>query len=277
AYIAVASELFHTAARRALDRAGLRASDIDAVVSVSSTGIATPTLEARIADALGFRPDILRIPLFGLGCAGGVSGLALAQRLADADPNMRVLLVVVELCSLAFRCDRLSKANIVATALFGDGAAAAVISSRDGGEGTELLPGCQHTWPHTLNMMGWKVDPNGFEVIFDRAIPPFARRHLRPVIEDFLGRLKVEKSAVSRFSFHPGGAKVLQAIESAFGLRDGALDIERQVLREHGNMSAPTALFVLKQMLEEGRSGLSLLTALGPGFSAASLPLMARA
>jgi len=273
AYIEVAADLFVTASKRALNEAGHSASEIDVVVTVSSTGIATPTLEARALGSLGLRSDILRVPLFGLGCAGGVTGLSIAQRIARAQPGTTVLLVVVELCSLAFRLDKLNKPNIVATALFGDGAAAAIVSSASDGNTIELLDGCQHTWPETLDTMGWKVDPNGFEVVFDRSIPPFARRHLRPVIEDFLDRLEIDRRDLSRLTFHPGGMKVLQAIENAFELQDGTLDVERRVLEEYGNMSAPTALFVLKRALEDGLGGLSLLTALGPGFTAASTPL----
>ncbi len=273
AYLDVAIGLFRSSARQALAQAGLRASDIDAIVTVSSTGIATPTLEAHVSEDLGFRPDILRVPVFGLGCAGGISGLAIAERLARSEPGSHVLLVVVELCSLAFQLDKPTKANVVATALFGDGAAAAVVSCGQAEPAVKLGIGYQHTWPKTLEIMGWKVDPNGFEVIFDRAIPPFARRHLRPAVESFLDRLEIDRNDIARLSFHPGGSKVLQAIEAAFELQDGALDLERQVLRSYGNMSAPTVLFVLRQALDDGHRGLSLLTALGPGFTAASVPV----
>jgi alkylresorcinol/alkylpyrone synthase len=272
-YLDVATKLFRETARQALDQAGLRASDIDAIVTVSSTGIATPTLEAHVSGELGFRPDILRVPVFGLGCAGGVSGLSIAERIARSMPGSHVLLVVVELCSLAFQMDKSTKANVVATALFGDGAAAAIISSGPAEPGIKLGTGCQHTWPDTLQIMGWKVDPNGFEVIFDRAIPPFARRHLRPAVDAFLDRLEIDRDDIARLSFHPGGTKVIQAIEAAFELQDGTLDIERRVLRSYGNMSAPTVLFVLRQALDDGHRGLSLLTALGPGFTAASVPV----
>lgn len=272
-YLKVATRLFEKAARAALDKASLKASEINAVVTVSSTGIATPTLDARAADALGFRPDILRVPLFGLGCAGGTTGLALAARIARSEPGTRVLVVALELCTIAFRPDKFSKANIVATALFGDGAAAAIVSSETGDAKIEIGRGCQHTWPDTLGIMGWKVDPTGFEVIFDRAIPPFARTHLRPAVDGFLQTLGIEPVELSRLCFHPGGMKVLEAIEAAFELQKGALDIERDVLHDYGNMSAPTVLFVLERFLKTGMRGTSLLTALGPGFTASSVPV----
>ena len=272
-FIEVATALFVKAARSALDRCAYKAAEIDAVITVSSTGVATPTLDARAAGSLNFRADIMRIPIFGLGCGGGVAGLSLAARLARAEPGMKVLLVVVELCSTAFRADKLTKSNVVATALFGDGAAAAVLTGGAQDGDVCIDAGCEHTWPDTLDIMGWKVDPIGFEVVFDRAIPPFARRHLKPAVDTFMQRFGILAGEVARLSFHPGGTKVLQAIESAFRLQPGALDIERQVLREFGNMSAPTALFVLERALNQGLRGISLLTALGPGFTASSVPI----
>ncbi|MXN66567.1 type III polyketide synthase [Stappia sp. GBMRC 2046] len=273
AYLTVATELFVRAAREALDKAQVTAEEVDAVVTVSSTGIATPSLEARAAADLGLRSDILRVPVFGLGCAGGVSGLALASRLASGEQGLTVLVVVVELCSIAFRSDKPTKANIVATALFGDGAAAAVIGPRRKEAQYTVGPGTQHMWPDTLGIMGWNVDPNGFEVVFDRAIPPFARRHMRGAIEGFRERLSIEPGEVARYLFHPGGEKVLQAIEAAMEFEPASLAHERDILRDFGNMSAPTALFVLERALQSGEAGLSLLTALGPGFTASCIPI----
>lgn len=275
AYLSVAGRLFEQAASAAIERAGLGPGDIDAVVTVSSTGIATPTLEARAADRIGLRDGCMRLPLFGLGCAGGVSGLSLAARLAGSRDPMTVLLVVVELCSLAFRGDRPTKANVVATALFGDGAVAMVLRPDDADAGFVVSPGVEHRWPDTLGIMGWNVDPLGFEVVFDRAIPPFARRHLRPVVDRALGEFGIDPASLSRLSFHPGGTKVLMAIEQAFELQAGTLDIERSVLRRFGNMSAPTALFILADALTRGFRGQNLVTALGPGFTASMVPVSA--
>ena len=159
AYLDGAMQLFIDAATGALDRAGIHASQVDTIVTVSSTGIATPSLEARVADRMGFRVDVERVPVFGLGCAGGVSGLSIASRLAQSRPGI-VLLVAVELCTLAFRLDKLSKENIVATALFGDGAAACVLQAGEAGLAAVEMSG-QHTWPDTLDIMGWDVDPQG--------------------------------------------------------------------------------------------------------------------
>ncbi len=272
-YLETALDLYCEAANHALERAGLTACEIDTVVTVSSSGIATPTLDARALDRLGLRSRVERVPLFGLGCAGGAMGLSLASRLAAGTDGSNVLVVVVELCSLAFRGDQPTAANVVATALFGDGAAAAVIAPSRDNDAVRINRGFEHTWVNTLGIMGWNIDANGFEVVFDRAIPPFARRHLKPVIEGFLCDLDISLAETARLCFHPGGTRVLQAIEKAFSMQTGTLDIERDVLREYGNMSAPTALFVLDRALQTPMRGTSLISALGPGFTAASVPV----
>jgi alkylresorcinol/alkylpyrone synthase len=264
--------LFVDAATRALNAAGISANTVDTVVTVSSTGIATPSLEARAAGRMGFRGDIDRVPVFGLGCAGGVSGLSIASRLARSRPGSVVLVVAVELCTLAFRLDELTKANIVATALFGDGAGACVL--RSGGVGiAEVEMGGEHMWPDTLDIMGWTVDPQGFGVIFDRAIPPFAEERMAPAVAGILGRAGLGLADIDRFACHPGGTKVVAALERALGLVQGSLDVERAVLADYGNMSAPTALFVLERLIEAGLPRRTLLTAMGPGFTASCVSL----
>ena len=273
-YLRVAVDLFVEAATRALNEAGLTGGEVDAVVTVSSTGIATPSLEARAMDRMGFRPDAARVPVFGLGCAGGTTGLGLAAKLARATPGGVVLLVVVELCTLSFRMDDLSKADIVATALFGDGAAACVL--RTGDDGFARVEGsAEHTWPDTLNIMGWRVGDTGFGVIFDRAIPPFARLHLRPAMDAMLAAQDMRVEDVDRFVCHPGGVKVIDALEASLSLAPGRLDHERAVLAEHGNMSAPTVLYVLDRARRAGLPPRSVLVALGPGFTASTVTLSA--
>jgi len=273
-YLKVANQLFVEATQIALAAAKISAAEVDTIVTISSSGIATPTLEARALIELGFRPDILRVPVFGLGCAGGISGLALGVQLAQAKPGSVVLLVVVELCSLWFHQDTLTKANIVASALFGDGAAAVVLSTARASNRHIMGTGVQHTWPSTLQIMGWDVNDSGLEVVFDRDIPPFIRRQIAPVMADFLKRLNLTRDEIVRFGFHPGGIKVLEALESALEIKPGSLDIERSVLRDHGNMSAPTVLFVLKRLLENANPGIYVISALGPGFTAAAIPVI---
>lgn len=272
AYLDGAVKLFMDAASKALNAAGLRSSAVDTVVTVSSTGIATPSLEARAAERMGFRPDIERVPVFGLGCAGGVTGLSIAARLAQSRPGSVVLVVAVELCTLSFRLDELTKANIVATALFGDGAAACVLRTGEGGIAEVEMSG-QHSWPGTLDIMGWSVDPQGLGVIFDRAIPPFAEAHMAPAIQGILARSGLALSDFDRLAFHPGGKKVISALERAFTLASGTLNHERDILKEYSNMSAPTALFVLERVIQAGLPARTLLTAMGPGFTTSCVSL----
>jgi alkylresorcinol/alkylpyrone synthase len=272
AFLEGAEALFIDVARKALARADLSAADIDTVVTVCSTGIATPTLEARVAGKLGFRPDVSRVPVFGLGCAGGVSGLSIASRLAQARPGTNVLLVALELCTLAVRHDELTKANIVAASLFGDGAAAVVLRAGDGGA-TRVEAVGEKLWPNTLDIMGWRVDPEGFGVIFQRTIPDFITENMGPAVSEILSRMALSATDIDRFVCHPGGSKVIVALERALSLHQGTLDHEREIIADYGNMSAPTVLFVLERAFARGLPPRSLLTALGPGFTASCVAL----
>ncbi len=272
AFLEGAEALFVDVAEKALARADLRAENIDTVVTVCSTGIATPTLEARVAGRMGFRADVSRVPVFGLGCAGGVSGLSIAARLAQARPGSNVLMVALELCTLAVRHDELSKANIVAASLFGDGAAAVVLRAGDGGA-TRVEASGEKLWPDTLDIMGWRVDPEGFGVVFQRTIPDFVREQMGPAVAEILSRMELSSADVDRFICHPGGTKVIAALEHALALDQGTLDHERDVIAEYGNMSAPTVLFVLERARAKGLPRRALLTALGPGFTASCVAL----
>ena len=267
-YIEHAVNLLERAGRDCLEDAGLRPRDIDAVVAVSTTGVATPSLDALLINRLGLRPDVLRLPIFGLGCAGGVMGLARAADIARSNPGAKVLYLAVELCALCFRKNDTSKSNFVATALFGDGAAAAVISAA-GEDGPAFHAAGEHTWPDSLDIMGWDVAEDGLKALFSRDIPTLVRGQMREVAAEFLARQGLTFSDIDHFACHPGGAKVLTALEEAFGLAEGALGASRGVLRDFGNMSAVTVLFVLERMLAEGMRGRVLMTALGPGFTAA--------
>ncbi len=273
-FLSGAKALFKDAAAKALEEAGCEASEIDAIVTISSTGIATPSIEAHVMHEMGFRADVHRVPVFGLGCAGGLSGLALASKLAVAMPGKKVLLVVIEICTLAFRPDEMTKSNIIASALFGDGAAAVVLcAGEDTGHG-EIEHAGEHCWPDTIDVMGWRVDPEGFGAIFSRSIPDLASRDLRPAANQFLARHQLSVDSIDSFSFHPGGAKVIAALEPAFELEDGHLANERKVLAGFGNMSAPTVLFVLKECLATPTRGRRFLCSLGPGFTGSFMTMV---
>jgi len=212
------------------------------------------------------------VPVFGLGCAGGVSGISIASRLAQARPGTNVLLVAVELSSLALRLDELTKANIIATSLFGDGAAAIVLRAGDGGE-TQIESTGEHLWPDSLDVMGWSIDPLGFGVILRRTVPEFVATELKPALTQILARMQLTTADIDKFVCHPGGAKVIDAIETALALGQGTLEHERQVIADYGNMSAPTVLFILEKARAKGLPSRSLLTALGPGFTASCVTL----
>lgn len=270
-YLSNALDLLEEASRRCLDKAGIGADEVDAVVAVSTSGIATPSLEARLMQRLDLRPDLLRLPVFGLGCAGGVLGLARAADLVRADPSRRVLCLVVELCGLTFRAGDRSKGNVIATALFGDGCAAALLTGD--GDGPALTGWGEYTWPDTLDIMGWRIEEDGLGVLFSRDIPAFVRREMRAAADQFLAGHGLDMAAIDGFICHPGGAKVVSALEDVFGLQTGGLDDARAVLRDFGNMSAATVLFVLERFLDRGVRGRHLMSTLGPGFTAAFLTL----
>ncbi|MBM3601295.1 MAG: type III polyketide synthase [Alphaproteobacteria bacterium] len=268
-YVDAGCGLLEQAARSALARSRLGVQDIDTIVTVSTTGIATPSLDAHLVNRLRLRRDVERLPIFGLGCAGGVVGLSRGIALARSRPGTRVLVLVVELCGLTFRLSDQSNANIVATALFGDGAAAAIVSTD--ADGPIFGPAGEYTWPDSLDVMGWRIEDDGFGVVFSRDIPVLVQTQLRSATETFLGVHGRTLADIDSFVCHPGGTKVVAALERAYGLPDNHLKHARAVLARAGNMSAATVLFVLESALEAGDGPRHMLTALGPGFTAAFL------
>ena len=273
AYVESASELFMTTARAALARAGISARDVDVVVTVSSTGIATPSLEARVGPEMGFRPSIMRVPVFGRGCAGGVSGLTLGARLARAEPGEVVLVVVVELCTLTSRTDRGTKSDVISSALFGDGAAAAVLRAGPDAAALRVGAAAEHTWPRTLDIMGW-VDRSdrlsGDALALIAAIRRAA--HGRTDAALYQGG----RAATRRNSFAiPAAPRCSTRSKSRLNCRKAHCGTSAKYLRNYGNMSSPTVLFVLERALQHGLRGSAMLSALGPGFSANFLALEA--
>ncbi len=273
-YLEASESMFVEAATAAIEKAGLEPDEIDGIVTVSTTGIATPSLEARAFKRMGFRQDVRRVPVFGLGCAGGINGLATTARLASAEAEAKWLFVTVETCSISIRLDSDDPAAVVATALFGDGAAAAVVSS---GEHSiaKIRGSAEKIWPDTLRIMGWDVEDPGLAVVFDRAIPPFIEGELAQAVDEMCAQLGITRDEIDRMCCHPGGVKVIDAIETALKLNQGELNLEREVLRDYGNMSAPTVMFVLERLIERGLPEKVLMTAFGPGFTCAGLLLEA--
>lgn len=273
-YIENAVALLKQVAADALEAASLEPGQIDMIVTVSSTGIAVPTLDARLMEELPFRRDVGRLPLFGYGCAGGVLGLARAAACARAKPRSRVLFLVVELCTLTLRPDDRSMQNVVALAICGDGAAAVVLT--EDGEGPAISTWGEYTWPASVHVTGWNVTDDGFGVVLSRRIPRIVRNEMQRATIRFLGSQDLGLDDMDELVCHPGGAGVLDALEQVFDLPKGGLEHSRAILREYGNMSASTVIFVLDRTLATTGLGVPrrrLMTSLGPGFSAAYMVL----
>lgn len=255
------------AAASALEQASTLASEIGTIVFVSSTGVATPSLDGRLIQRLGLSRASARLPVWGLGCAGGAAGLAHAAALCRGT-RRPVLMVAAEVCSATFVHEDRSKSNLIATALFGDGAAAVVL--RPEGPGATLLASHSHLIDESEDVMGWTLRETGLGVRFARSIPAIVRRVAPAFVADAAARIGASTSDLHHFVLHPGGAKVLDAWGESLGLSGDALADASQTLRLHGNMSSPTVLFALERFLARvpESSQLGVLAALGPGFSA---------
>lgn len=282
-YAREATRLSAEAAGRALTKAGLGPRDIDSIIYVNTTGLATPSIDARLINVMGLRPDVRRTPIWGLGCAGGAAGLSHAHHHLLGHPRQRVLVVATELCGLTFLANDTSKANLVATALFGDGAAAAIVGGdQTEGAGLPVLGTRSRFFPDSLDVMGWTVLQEGLQVVFAQRIPQIVQETAAEDIAAFLGDEEIRRAVgadlkiadIDAFLLHPGGTKVLEAYETALALTPGQLDLPRGVLRDFGNMSSATVLFVLERYLDQsgtGNGGYGLISSLGPGFCSESL------
>jgi alkylresorcinol/alkylpyrone synthase len=281
AYVEAATELAVRAAREVMNSAQVTPEEIAMVVVVSTTGIATPSLDARLVQGLGLKNTTLRIPIWGLGCAGGVAGLARSAELVRTLPDGKcVLFVAVELCSLTFQRNDVSKSNIVASSLFADGAAALLLRNELRNErGTDttipvkalqILDSYSFLFDDTEDIMGWDVLETGLKVRFSRDIPTFIRQHLPATLDAACAAWGVEREDIKHFVLHGGGAKVLQAYQEVLDVPAAHLDIALRVLCEYGNMSSASVLFALGAFCasEQATGGLGVMVALGPGFSA---------
>lgn len=248
--------------------------EIDAIIFVSSTGISTPSIDARVMNILPFSDQLVRIPIWGLGCAGGAAGVSRAADYCKAYPNAKVLVVCIELCSLTFQKGDYSKSNLVGTSLFADGAACVLVCGDNVELGQEMtiphIVSSASKWmPQSEDVMGWNVKSGGLHVVFSKSIPVIISNWLGPFIHEFLNDYNVLPTQIVNFVAHPGGKKVLTAYEEALLLTKDHTMISREILKAHGNMSSPTVLYVLEQfMLKKNKPNtFGLLVALGPGFS----------
>jgi predicted naringenin-chalcone synthase len=275
-YGTIGREIAVDLARRALAAAGLEASELGLVVSVSCTGFMIPALDAYVADALGLGPRLVRLPITESGCAGGVVGLARAADHLRAHPERAALVLAVELSSLTFqRWDR-SAANVVSTAIFGDGGAAAVLVGRDHprarGAGLARLGDAESLFfPDTTHLMGFRLRNQGLQIVLDKGLAPFVRREVKGVVEEFLKARGLARKDIAHFVLHPGGRKIVEVMAEKLGLTAEDMAPTEAVLAQHGNMSSVTVLFVLDEILRHHRpvaGARGLLGAFGPGFGA---------
>lgn len=277
AWIGVATDVGAAAVADALAEAGLAPSDVDAIFFTTVTGVAAPSIDARLANRLGLRTDVKRMPLFGLGCVAGAAGIARLHDYLLAWPDHVAALVSVELCSLTLQRDDLSIPNLIASGLFGDGAAAVVMAgseraARLGAPGPRVLATRSRLYPDTERVMGWDVGDTGFRIVLSAEVPEVVRRWLGDDVDGFLADAGMGRGDVASWVCHPGGPKVLDAFEETLGLRGGTggdLALTRRSLAEVGNMSSASVLFVLRDTMREARpdaGSRGLVLALGPGF-----------
>ena len=266
AWTRVATELGEAVLRGALDRAGLRPEQLDHVFFTTVTGIATPSIEARLIDRVGLRPDLKRTPIFGLGCVAGAAGIARAADYLRGFPGQHAALIAVELCSLTLQREDLSVANIIASGLFGDGAACVVLGP---GAGPEVLATRSIFYPGTERVMGWDIVDSGFKIVLSSQVPDLVSARIRGDVDGFLAAQGLKRADIRHWICHPGGPKVLEAFEAALEIPRAAVQRTWDSLQQVGNLSSASVLFVLRGLLDSGEAkpgDQGVLLAMGPGF-----------
>jgi alkylresorcinol/alkylpyrone synthase len=259
---------------KAVAAADIELEDISAIVVNTITGLAVPSLGALLVNRLPFSRRVGRLPIFGLGCGGVVGGGLRVTRIAQTRPGGHVPFLTVDLCSLCARGNDMSVANFVSIALFGDGAAAVVLRNTSGSASTEhrrearIKAIGEYCWPNTEHIMGWDIKENGFGVVLSPELPSLMRSSLRPALDEFLAHNQLERGDLKGILMHPGGRRVLETAQDVLSLSKADLRHSWDVLREYGNMSSATALFILERALVTATEGPHLLAAFGPGFSA---------
>jgi len=269
AFVDIALDLGERALLSALDAAEVKPAEVDLVISTTVTGLAVPTLEARLATRVGLRPDVKRLPLFGLGCVAGAAGVARMHDYLRAYPNHMAALLAVELCTLTFQQDDLSVANLVASSLFGDAAGAVVAKGADlAPTGPRVLATRSRIYPDTEDVMGWRIGTEGFKIVLSIEVTTVAEKFLAEDVRNFLADYGLTTKDISTWVCHPGGPKVIDAIQNVLDLPVDALDHTRKSLRDNGNLSSVSVLDVLRaNMADPPQPGsFGLMIAMGPGF-----------
>ena len=270
AWMEIAEELGERAIDGALECGGLTRHDLDALFVVSITGVASPSLDARLINRMGLRPNIKRTPIFGLGCVGGATGLTRAADYVKAYPTQCAAVLAVEVCSLTLQRDDLSMPNLISTGLFGDGAAAViVVGAERPSAGPTILGSRSVFYPGSEEIMGWDISEKGFRIVLSPKLPELIQQRLGADLDCFLDDFALDRGDIGNWVIHTGGPKILEAVERALGLSDRDLKLSRESLRRHGNISSASVLLVLEETITSHRPApgtLGLLAAMGPGF-----------
>ncbi len=274
-YVRECTKLAEMSLIKALDKAGWKATDIDYLITVSCTGIMIPSVDACLVNSLKMKQDIFRLPVTEMGCAAGVSGIIYAKNFLKANPGKKAAVIAVESPTATFQLNDFSMANIVSAAIFGDGAAAILLSSCPEDDGPEVIAEEMYHFYDAEYMMGFKLTNSGLQMILDETVPEKIAEHFPKIIHPFLERNNSNISEIGHFIFHPGGRKILQTVEELFGSLGKNIDDTREVLKQYGNMSSVTVLYVMERFLEKDipKGDMGLMLSFGPGFSAQSILL----
>lgn len=274
-YIRECKKLAQQSLQKALDKVAWKATDIDYLITVSCTGIMIPSVDAYLVNSLKMKQDIVRLPVTEMGCAAGISGIIYAKNFLKANPGKRAAVVAVESPTATFQLGDFSMANIVSAAIFGDGAAAILLSSCPEDDGPEIIAEEMYHFYDAEYMMGFKLTNTGLQMILDETVPETISSHFPKIVHPFLKKNNSNIEEINHLIFHPGGRKIVQTVEELFGSLGKNIDDTREVLKQYGNMSSVTVLYVLERFLEKdiAKGDKGLMLSFGPGFSAQSILL----
>ena len=269
-YVREVVKLAEDSLNKAIDKANLKPTDIDYIITVSCTGIMIPSMDAYLINSLKMKQDIVRLPVTEMGCAAGISGMIYAKNFLKANPNKRAAVIAVESPTATFQLNDFSMVNIVSAAIFGDGAASVILSSHEHEEGPEIIDEAMYHFYDAENMMGFKLVNTGLQMILDKAVPETIAGHFPKIIHPFLKDNNMSIEAVDHLIFHPGGKKIIQTVEGLFGSLGKNINDTKAVLKDYGNMSSATVLYVLERFMDRKlpKGDIGLMLSFGPGFSA---------
>ena len=269
-YISECIKLGTECLQLALEKADWQPQDLDYLITVSCTGIMIPSMDAYLINALNLRQDIVRLPVTEMGCAAGISGMIYAKNFLKANPGKRAAVIAVESPTATFQLDDYSMTNIVSAAIFGDGAACVLLSSLEGEEGPEMIAEEMYHFYDAIPMMGFNLTNKGLKMVLDISVPENIEQHFPDIIHPFLEKNGYAIEEIDHLIFHPGGKKIIETVEALFGKLGKNINETKSILREYGNMSSATVLYVLDRYMERtlGSGELGLMLSFGPGFSA---------